>query len=847
MSEPTRKLAAIVFTDIVGFTKLTADDQSKASSLLKQQRELLKPIVVSFNGKWVKEIGDGLLLIFDTVTDAVKCSIKIQEETKRVDNLDLRIGIHQGEILLEENDVIGDDVNVAARIEPFAASGGIAITNKVHDAIIREKEFETKYLGKPKLKGVGQKVEVYCITSHGLPETDLSKVSAKMEREGIQWNIFSVTGAVLTVIGVLFWINISFLGIGIANEGNTLSIAILPFENKGSDQDDFYAYGISSDLISDITSSGLIRVASLGDIEKLDYNQISNSELSNKLFVRYVAKGTLWKMDSIFQLSMEIFDTELSKVVYSNRWQTNWKDLAIIKDDLSKNILESLKIEVVEDVEALLSESDPAAYEYYLRAKHQYKKRNNTDDTEIAQGLLEKAIDLDSNLVEARLLLGNTYRDWSDYDEALNIYKKARFLSERLGDKKKIVDCNSSISTVFWMKGELDSILSYHKNSYQISTEMNNKYYISQSLNNIGWSYLRKSEYDSTIIYFEHALELFRELDDKEGIGQAYSSMGTAYSFLGNNQKAIQYKKESLEIYKEVGDKGKLSWSYLTVGWEYNQDEDYENAIQNFEKALELAEELDDKNRISAIHYNLAYSYTIKEDYARALEAYDISAKISEELGDKNMVGYIMKDMGSLYYKKMDLDNAFNYFSKSNKILLEVGNKHGISRSLIQMGDVYSLIGKYNEALEYYSNALEMNNGERRFIMTTYYRLGKVWFYKENKSKALEHFENYLDLRKEILEENIGLSALTLISLTYKQVGKEYDVQEIDRLISESDEISYSTHFLLYKLLNDSDHLNKAYDKTQEKAEKMENELKEKFFSYPIPKQIKDYHSSINS
>ena len=112
----------------------------------------------------------------------------------------------------------------------------------------------------------------------------------------------------------------------------------------------------------------------------------------------------------------------------------------------------------------------------------------------------------------------------------------------------------------------------------------------------------------------------------------------------------------------------------------------------------------------------MAYSNTIKEDYARALEAYDISAKISEELGDKNMVGYIMKDMGSLYYKKMDLDNAFNYFSKSNKILLEVGNKHGISRSLIQMGDLYSFIGKYNESLEYYSNALEMNNGERRFL-----------------------------------------------------------------------------------------------------------------------------------
>ena len=127
MSEPTRKLAAIVFTDIVGFTKLTADDQSKASSLLKQQRDLLRPIVESFNGSWIKEIGDGLLLIFDTVTDAVNCSIKIQEETKSIDDLDLRIGIHQGEILLEDNDVIGDDVNIASRIEPFSASGGIAI------------------------------------------------------------------------------------------------------------------------------------------------------------------------------------------------------------------------------------------------------------------------------------------------------------------------------------------------------------------------------------------------------------------------------------------------------------------------------------------------------------------------------------------------------------------------------------------------------------------------------------------------------------------------------------------------------------------------------------------------
>ena len=126
MVDQKRKLAAIVFTDIVGFTKLTAKDQTLASTLLTQQRDAFKPIVESHGGTWLKEMGDGLLLIFDTVTDAVECCIKIQEEALKIEEMVLRIGIHQGEILMLENDVIGDDVNVASRIEAVSAPGGIA-------------------------------------------------------------------------------------------------------------------------------------------------------------------------------------------------------------------------------------------------------------------------------------------------------------------------------------------------------------------------------------------------------------------------------------------------------------------------------------------------------------------------------------------------------------------------------------------------------------------------------------------------------------------------------------------------------------------------------------------------
>ena len=417
MTAPTRKLAAIEFTDIVGFTKLTAEDQSKASALLKQQRELFRPIVDSYKGMWVKEMGDGLILTFDTVTDAVNCCIKLQETSKQIDDLDLRIGIHQGEILIEENDILGDDVNVAARIEPFSAPGGIAISNKVHDAIVRESDFTTKYLGKPKLKGVGQKVEVYCTTSHGLPETILSNVSAKLEPEGFDWNVKNTIGIAASFIGLFMLINFMFLRIGFADESEVPSVAILPLDNKGSEEDEFYAYGISSDLISDVASAGLIRVASLNRIEEL--GDISVKDMAKQLDVRYIAEGALWKRDSIFQLSMELYDTQSEKVVWSERWQKSWSDFPNIGDVLSENILEILKVEQRSDAQKIAL--NPDAYEFYLKGKHKYEKREYAEETEIAKGLLKKAIELDENLIAAQHLLGSTYSGIGDWDKVFQI------------------------------------------------------------------------------------------------------------------------------------------------------------------------------------------------------------------------------------------------------------------------------------------------------------------------------------------------------------------------------------------------------------------------------------------
>ncbi|SVD77667.1 uncharacterized protein METZ01_LOCUS430521, partial [marine metagenome] len=127
-----KKLKAIVFTDIVNFTQLSADDEQHAVDLIDKQNEIIRPIVEKHNGEWLKEIGDGLLLSFDSSIEAVRCSIEIQKTLKDVDKLSIRIGIHQGDIILKDGDVFGDDVNIASRVESFAPVGGISISEKVH-------------------------------------------------------------------------------------------------------------------------------------------------------------------------------------------------------------------------------------------------------------------------------------------------------------------------------------------------------------------------------------------------------------------------------------------------------------------------------------------------------------------------------------------------------------------------------------------------------------------------------------------------------------------------------------------------------------------------------------------
>src|SRR5215203_418758 len=163
-----RQLAAIMFTDIVGYTALMGNDEQKAFELLRKNRELQKPIIEQYNGRWIKELGDGVMASFNTVSDAVNAAIKIQEDCNAAKDFQLRIGIHLGEVVFENDDVFGDGVNIASRIQAIANPGSIYISEAVHNSISNKKYFETKFVKEEKLKNVKEPVKIYQLIAEGV-------------------------------------------------------------------------------------------------------------------------------------------------------------------------------------------------------------------------------------------------------------------------------------------------------------------------------------------------------------------------------------------------------------------------------------------------------------------------------------------------------------------------------------------------------------------------------------------------------------------------------------------------------------------------------------------------------
>ena len=172
-----RRLSGIMFTDVVGYSAIMDKNESAAMKLLENHKNITKPIIENYNGKILKPQGDGFMIEFSSVVDAVRCGTEIQKGISDYNNdknedekIKLRIGIHMGDLIIKDNDIYGHDVNIASRVEGFSPEGGISISDKVYKDIQGVKDIKTSFIGHRKLKGVEQETKIRCITSDELPK-----------------------------------------------------------------------------------------------------------------------------------------------------------------------------------------------------------------------------------------------------------------------------------------------------------------------------------------------------------------------------------------------------------------------------------------------------------------------------------------------------------------------------------------------------------------------------------------------------------------------------------------------------------------------------------------------------
>ncbi len=329
----SRQLLAIMFTDIVGYTALMGHDEQKAFALLTINRDLQKPIIEQFNGKWIKELGDGVMASFNTVSDAVNAAVKIQEGCLSANKFQLRIGIHQGEVVLEAGDVFGDAVNIAARIQSAAKPGAIYLSETVQHNISNKAHIQTKFVREETLKNVKEPVRMYEV----LLFNAVVSIDAK------------------------------------SRPASRASIAVLPFANMSSDpEQEYFSDGLTEEIISDLSRVNQLLVISRSSVMTFKGTQKKLKEIAAEVAVRYVLEGSVRKAGNALRITAQLIDAVSDSHLWSEKYNGTLEDVFDIQEKVSRSIVEALKLKLTPQEEEQIAErpiNNVHAYECYLRAR----------------------------------------------------------------------------------------------------------------------------------------------------------------------------------------------------------------------------------------------------------------------------------------------------------------------------------------------------------------------------------------------------------------------------------------------------------------------------------------------
>jgi TolB-like protein/class 3 adenylate cyclase/Tfp pilus assembly protein PilF len=652
----SRQLAAIMFTDIQGYTFLMQEDEERAIEFRKKHRKVFNDVTSRFGGKVLQYYGDGTLSVFNSAIEAVQCGIEMQLQFLQEPKIPVRIGINIGDIFFNEEEVVGDGINVASRIEKLAEPGTVFISAKVYDEIKNQQAIETLSLGRFDLENEKSPVEIFAIVNEGLQVPKKGHIQGKIESLDIRKpesgrRYFPKSGRIVLAALVLFVLaSIVLVKLTDLFQAETSpqvdkSIAVLPFANLSNDpQQEYFIDGVTEEIINHLVKIRDLKVISRTSIMYYKNSSKSLEEIGSELGVSNILEGSIQKYGDEIRVSAQLTQVNTEHTLWSETYDRQLSNIFAIQTDLALNIAKALKAKLSEQERAQI-EKEPtqslSGYNSYLKALYHFDQYS-AEGYYKAIDLLKQSTKVDTNfgsgyalLALCHIYLASWAGDLTPEDakkEAIPVALKALEIDENLYQAH-----NALALIYFWFDWNFVEAEKSFKKALEIAPGGVSNIFYQQFLINMG--------------NFEEALVLGKKSMETDPLHfGVYLETGLSHFFLKQYDQAEEVLKMGIELHPAILDlRIKLGKVYLNIG-------KYDLAIAQLEEGLSFS-----SIRPPSILAYLAVAYTGKGGINTAQELLDelVARHSRREKGIAYYIAHVYSGLGNDEQAMEWLENAY--------------------------------------------------------------------------------------------------------------------------------------------------------------------------------------------
>ncbi len=614
-----RRLAAILIADVAGYSRLSRlDEEGTRDRFQSDLQGILTPKFSEHHGRLVKTMGDGLLVEFRSVVDALRCAVEIQQrKAEQADEvaddrrLAFRIGINLGDIIVEGDDIHGEGVNTADRVQALAEPGGIAISGTAYDQVRSKLGVGFASLGEQLVKGITEPIRVYRVL---LDPDDAGKTIVKdPRRRGRRtWAIVAGVAALVLALAVAWWQPWTLILKDAQTERfayplpDQPSVAVLPFINVSGDRDhDHLAEGLTDDLITELSKVSGLFVIARHSVFAIKDNAAKIQDVAAELGVHYILEGTLQRADQRLRINVKLIDAMSGLSLWAERYDRQYVDLFAVQDDVIGKIIAALEVKLSEgerDQLARIPTDNLEAYDYYMRAEQQGLIYSDVDTYRQTLAFYQKAIDLDPRFADAHAGIARVAVDvWrNDYNSLWSAAVARKIAYDAAGQALKLDANNARAHTVLALLQLVDGRDTEARQSAAravAAQPSDPEAYANQAL-----ILAQTGEHEQAIADLERALRL-----DPSPSPSLRLLAGIVYYTARDNDRAIPL----IAVAGEALPNAEAAREYLAAA--YAQRGDRARAVAEGEKLLKL---FPDTN---LTYYSYLYDYWREEDLNRHL------------------------------------------------------------------------------------------------------------------------------------------------------------------------------------------------------------------------------------